>query len=421
MTLLITIVVFLILSAMFSGCEIAFVSANKLGIEVLKDKGSRRGKILASFYDKPKDFISTMLVGNNITLVVFTFLMTKLLSQIFAGFDQDSVSFLVLSTCVSTIIVLLLGEYIPKVFSQLYSNGVLHLMAYPLRIFKWLLFVPTRVMTWISDFILKSVFRSKIDRSPEDFSWIDLENYINEGVSEEDDDIDKDFLTKAIQLRQLKVRDCMIPRTEIVHVDKSDSMKDLLDTFKDFKHSRVLVINGDIENVMGYVHHLQLLDNPVSMRKLIMKMPFIPEAMNIQDLFYRFMQEDTNIACVVDEFGGTAGLITLEDILEEIFGEIEDEHDVEGVMDHQLSEREFLFNGRVEIDHINDKYELINIPNGEYNTLSGYIVMTSGSIPSKGEEVSLDNYTFILESVSDTKIESVRMIVNEDTTTDEPE
>jgi len=202
----------------------------------------------------------------------------------------------------------------------------------------------------------------------------------------------------------------MIPRTEITEIDINSTIEDLKNTFMDSGYSRILISDGDIENILGYVHHQQLLENPNSIEKLVLDIPFVPEAMNVKDLMLRFIKNGTNISCVVDEFGGTAGIITLEDILEEIFGEIADEHDDEEFIESEINDNEYLFSGRLEIDYLNEKYEKLNLPEGDYQTLSGYIVMTSGNIPEEGAEIELDGFKFILVMVSDTKIETVRVI-----------
>lgn len=407
--LLIAIIIFLLLSAFFSGSEIAFVSANKLGIEVVKNKNNRRGKILSKFYDKPSKFLSTMLVGNNIALVLFTILMTKLIEPTIQSVIGEGPVLLISVTVVITIVVLLFGEFLPKTLFRLFSNDLLVGLAYPLRFFHWLLTIPTWLMTALSDVLMKYVLRQPIDKVDSALTRVDLEHFINDKISEEED-IDKEILTNALNLSQTKVRDCMIPRTEIVHVEKNTSVEDLLETFKESRLSRILVTDGGVEDVIGYIHHQQLLDNPKSIKKLILPITYVPEAMNVQSLMYNFIKQESTIACVVDEFGGTAGLITLEDILEEIFGEIEDEHDVEDNLEVQISSTEYLLSGRLEISYLNEKYEALDLPEGEYHTLSGYIVMTSGSIPEKGAKIQMDGFDFILEEVSDTKIEVVRVI-----------
>lgn len=411
---IVVILVTLLLSAFFSGSEIAFISANKLGIEVIRNKGNRRGQILSNFYEKPKGFLSTMLVGNNIALVIFTIFMTKLIEPWLAQFFGEESTFLLIAvTFIITIVVLIFGEFLPKTLFRLYANEILYRFSYMLSFLKWLLILPASLMTGLSNVLLRSIFKIPVEDVENVLTKIDLEHYIHDSLSEEET-IDKEILTNALNLKQVKVRDCMIPRNEIIHIDKKDSMDDLLATFIEAKLSRIIVKDGDIENVIGYIHHQQLLDNPKLLRKLIMPISYVPEAMNVQDLMMKFIKESTSIACVVDEFGGTAGLITLEDILEEIFGEIEDEHDEEGYIEEVISEREYRFSGRLEIDHLNEKYDNLDFPEGEFHTLSGYIVMTNQTIPKQGDELDLDGYRFFFEVVSDTKIEVMRVEVLEE-------
>ena len=408
--LIFSIIIFLLLSAFFSGSEIAFISANKLGIEVMKNKKSRRGNILAKFYEKPSDFLGTMLVGNNIALVIFTILMTQLINPLLEPIiGSNGATLLFCVTLIITAVVLIFGEFLPKTLFRLFSNDMLMALAYPLRFFKWFLAIPTWIMTILSDGLLKHILRQPTDQVESALTRVDLEHFINDKISEEED-IDKEILTNALNLSQTKVRECMIPRTEIVHIEKSSSIDEVLAIFKESRLSRVIITDGGIENVTGYIHHQQLLDNPRTIKKIVMPITYVPEAMNVQSLMYNFIKEETTIACVVDEFGGTAGLITLEDILEEIFGEIEDEHDIEDNFEQMISEDEYIFSGRLEIDYLNEKYENLNFSEGEYHTLSGYIVMTSGSIPQPNAKIQMDGFDFILEEVSDTKIEIVRVV-----------
>ena len=406
--LFLIIIIFLLLSALFSGSEIAFLSASKLGVEIKRDKGSKRGNILASFYDRPKWFITTMLVGNNITLVVFTYFMTQLLEPSIIDFLGEGFALLII-TIIITVVVLIFGEFLPKTFFRLFANDALFFLAYPLLFFKILLSLPTWITTKFSNFILRYIFRKPMDSDDIALTRMDLEDYIEDTIDDEDENVDKDILTNALNLHNLKVRDCMIPRTEITDIDFSSNIEELKNIFKESGYSRILISDGDIENIVGYVHHQQLLDTPSSLEELVLDIPFIPEAMNVKDLMLRFIKDGINISCVVDEFGGTAGIITLEDIIEEIFGEIADEHDEEEFIETVISENEFLFSGRLEIDYLNEKYENLNLPEGDYQTLSGYIVMTSGNIPEENAEVELDGFRFVLEMVSDTKIETVRV------------
>ena len=410
--LIFTILVCLLLSALFSGTEIAFISASKLEVELKKMQGSKRGSILAKWYERPAQFLSTMLVGNNIALVLFTILMGKWMEPTLIQFFGDNNGLLLLSsTLMITIIVLIFGEFLPKTLFRLFSNHLLYGLAYPLQAIKWLLAAPAWLMTRLSNWLLKILFKTPVGGNDNVITRLDLENFIKgTRLQDSDEEIDADLFGKALHLRSVKVRDCMVPRTEIVDVDVNDDIYSLKQIIKETKLSRILVTDKDIDNVLGYVHHQQLFTKPKSVKSMVIDIPFVPEAMKVRDLMDMLINEHINIACVVDEYGGISGVITLEDILEEIFGEIEDEHDQEELLETMVSENEFILAGRLEIDYLNDKYKALQFPEGDYATLSGYLVMTAQTIPEQGAEIILDGYQFKLVLVSDTKIETVRVI-----------
>ncbi|MBK8502038.1 MAG: HlyC/CorC family transporter [Saprospiraceae bacterium] len=418
-SLIVFIILFLILSAFFSGSEIAFISANKIRIELLKEQGHLRGRILSNFYEKPRDFLGTMLVGNNIALVVFTTLMTRLLNPFISPLLGHGVLLALVNTFTITMVVLIFGEFIPKTIFRVYANNMISILAVPLQFFKVLLSAPTWIMTQLSALLLRLFFRSTNEQSIQTFSRIDLEHFIQDSFEGDDDDeIDTGIFKNALRLKETKVRDCMVPRNEIVAIDEESSMEEVVNLFSKSKLSRILTYKGDIDNVTGYIHHQQMLEQPKKLKSAILHLPFVPEAMNVQDVMNQMFKSEKNIACVVDEFGGTAGMITLEDILEEIFGEIEDEHDDEGYIEEQISDHEWLFSGRLEMDYLNEKYEGLKLPTGDYNTLSGYLVMTTAKIPDEGTILDLVGYQFILEKVSSTRIETVRVIKILEKTTD---
>lgn len=406
------IILSLALSAFFSGSEMAYVSANKLGVEVMRNKGNKGGKYITHFYENPKQFLGAMLVGNNIALVIFTMFMTDLIEPYLTPYlGEGSIPLLLIVTILITIVVLIFGEFLPKTFFRLYANEMIFRLRKPLRFFMWILSIPVLLMTTLSNFLLKNIFKAPIEEVEEVFTKTDLEHYINDTINEEED-IDKEILTNALNLNQVRARDCMVPRTEIVFLEKNATIDELIEQFKASHLSRIMIADGDIENIIGYVHHQYLLDRPQTLKKIIKPVTYIPEAMNVHDLMMKFINDGISIACVVDEYGGTAGLITLEDILEEIFGEIEDEHDNEDIIEEQINDLQYRLAGRQELSYLNEKYDNINIPEGEYHTLSGYIVMTQETIPEQGEEITIDDNSFFIENVTDKKIETVVLTVS---------
>ncbi len=377
---------------------------------MLKNKGHVKGKIIAGFYERPREFLSSMLVGNNIVLVLVTLFMSKLFEPLLAPFfSSGSLVLLLIVTLIITLVVLIFGEFLPKTFSQLYSNEFLYRSALTIRFFMWLLYMPTWVLTGVSNFLIRKVLKMPGAETDPVFSRHDLEEYINENISDSED-IDREILTNALNLGQVKVRDCMIPRNEIIYVYKTDTIDELVQLFRTHKISRIIVVDDDIENVVGYIHHQKLLYNPDKIEKIVSPVQFVPDAMGVKDLMQKFIKERFNIACVVDEYGGIAGLITLEDILEEIFGEIDDEHDVEEMTEEVLSDNSFLFAGRLEVDYLNEKYPVLELPEGDYQTLSGLVVKMEETIPEQGAEIIIGHNKIIVESVSDTRIEKIRII-----------
>ena len=410
--LLTFILLSLLLSALFSGTEIAFISASKLQVELKRSKGSRKGAILAKFYQNPADFLSTMLVGNNIALVVFTALMTIPLNQVFINYFhiESEIFVLLINTIIITIVILIFGEFLPKTLFRLFSSELLYFLTYPLLFLRVLLFIPAWVMTKFSNFFIRFVLQTPITEVNNVITRLDLENFVKDSQTDSEDEIDTNLFERALHLKKVKVKECMVPRTEIENIDVNASIEDLIQVFTETNLSKIIVTKDDIDNVLGYVHHQQMLNEPNSIEEIVMEISFVPEVMRVRDLMNQFIKEQMSIACVVNEFGGVAGLITLEDILEEIFGEIEDEHDKEEYVETQFSENEYIFSGRLEIDYLNEKYDNLNLPEGEYTTLSGYLVTTMESIPAQGAEIELNGYKFILELVSDTKIETIRVI-----------
>jgi len=410
MEIIIAILFFLLLSAFFSGSEIAFISANKLGVELKKSSGSRKGRIISDFYQKADHFLGVMLLGNNIALVAFTYFMTRFLEGVLGGYVIESTFlFLITSTLIITGIVLVFGEFLPKTIFRIYANQILFSSAYLLSFFRKILSPLSWVVIKISKLLLKYIFRQKSSEQEHTFTRHDLERFVSGESLGSKDQLDTDLFRNALNLKEIRVRDCMIPRTEIKYIELSAELNEIISVFRESGHSRILVVDSDIDNVIGYLHHQSLFNKKGGVKKMMMDILIVPEVLNIKDLLLKFVRDRIYIACVVDEYGGTSGLITLEDILEELFGEIEDEHDQEDLLEKQISEKEFLFSGRLEIDYLNEKYPVLNIPEGDYLTLSGYLTMALGSIPEKGVTIELDGYKFTTELVTEKKIETVKL------------
>ena len=406
------ILVALFFTAFFAGLEIAFISANKLLVELKRKRSDKaEGDVLARFYDKPAEFLSTMLVGHNIALVVFTFLLTDLWTPFIGSFIKEAFLAKLLITFIITLIVLVFAEYLPKTLFRLYADRILFAFAVPIRFFQFLLAIPTWVMTKLSNLLLKVLFKAPAEQNDNVFTRVDLEHFVQHSFkASHEEEVDTDLFNKALQLRNVKIKQCMIPRSEIVSVDVHDDIEVLRQTIRDSNHSRIIVTGGDVDNVLGYVHHQQMFKNPQKIDGLVMDMIFVPEAMKVLDLIDKFTKERINIACIVNEFGSTSGIITLEDTLEQLFGDIADEHDREEYVETRISDTEYIFSGRLEIDYINATYQGIQLPRGEYHTLSGYLVNALGDIPEQGKVIELEGYRFIPEIVGDTKIETVRVL-----------
>lgn len=406
------IILFLLLSAVFSGSEIAYVSANKLRVELKKKRGTRRSRILARWYDRPAEFLSTMLVGNNIALVAFTSLITIPLTALVApqlGLSDDSLWLLLINSVLILPIVLIFGEYFPKTLFRLYADDALYFLAGPLRTLQWLLYLPSRLMTGTSNLILRLFFKRPSDELDTVLTRLDLENFVNESSAASDEEtgtVDAKLFGNVLNLGGVKVRDCMIPRTEIQSVDITDSIETLEARFLETRLSRLIVVQSEIDEVRGYVHHQQLMKFPETIEEIVLPMTFVPEVNRVTDLLDRSIKEQLSIACVVDEYGGVSGLVTMENLLEEIFGEIEDEYDHIKHTEEDLGDGRFRFSGRLDIDYLNEKYEL-GLPEGEYHTLSGFVVTEAQRVPEQEESIELKGFRMFMEGVSNTRIETI--------------
>ncbi|MDX1278193.1 hemolysin family protein [Oceanihabitans sediminis] len=425
-TYVIIIIVSLLLSAFFSGMEIAYVSSNKIHIEIEKKQEGYLARILRKLTVKPSKFIATMLIGNNIALVIYGFFMGDLLVDMFQSIKTDSsfVKYLLVDlslltqTVISTIVILITAEFLPKVFFQIYANSLLKILAVPAYIFYVLFTYISDFVLWISDFVLKKFFKTEGDQVQLAFTKVELGNYISEQMEsvEEDDDVDSEIqiFQNALEFSEVKSREVMIPRTEIVAVELRESVKKLNTIFTETGFSKLIVYNENIDDILGYIHSFELFKKPKNLKSIILPVEFVPETMLINDVLNVLIKKRKSIAVVLDEYGGTSGIITVEDIVEELFGEIEDEHDTMLLIEEKLGDDHYKLSARLEVDYINEAFK-INLPDEEnYETLGGLIVAHTEEIPQKDEVVTIGNFQFTILEVSNTKIDLVELRVLEE-------
>ena len=412
----------LALSAFFSGMEIAFITANRLKIELDKKKDLLSGNILSSFVDRPRKFIATMLVGNNIALVTYSFFAGEILVDLFERVgilnpvDWQYSSILVQSV-ITTILVLFGGEYIPKALFKNNPNLWLSRFSVPLKFFYILLWIPASFVTWISKVFVKWITPSNREIEEDTgFGKIDLGEYLkgieaNAETSELENEIQ--ILQNALEFSDVKARDCMIPRNEICAVEIEESIEEVTRLFTETGFSKIVVYRENIDHVIGYIHSHDLFQKPPLIQNIILPIGIVPEPMPAFEVLESLIKSSRNMAVVLDEFGGTSGILTMEDIVEEIFGEISDEHDSEDLIEEKISDIEFKFSARHEVDYINQQYDLELPILEEVETLSGLIIRHHESIPEPDDVITIENYDFIISEVSDTKIEVVRLIIKE--------
>ncbi|WP_291128292.1 hemolysin family protein [Flavobacterium sp. UBA7682] len=412
------IIICLILSAFFSGMEIAFVSSNKIYLEIEKKQDNFISKILTKLTEKPSKFIASMLVGNNVTMVIYGFFMGDLLMRWFKtlGYQFSDLSNLLLQTLISTLIVLMTSEFLPKVFFQIYANSFLKFFALPAYFFYRLFYYISSFMIWISDYILKKFFKTEGDQITLSFSKIELGNYISEQMNSVQDhetvDSEIQIFQNALEFSGVKARDIMTPRTELVAVNLYSSVVDLRELFIETGYSKILVYINTLDDIVGYVHSFELFKKPRTIKSVMIPVEFVPETIFIKDVLNLLTKKRKSVAVVLDEYGGTSGIITTEDIVEELFGEIEDEHDSdEALIEEQLEQATYLFSTRLDVEYLNETYKL-NIPESDsYGTLGGFIVDFSKEIPQKGDQITIENFQFTIEEATNKKIELVKMIV----------
>jgi len=413
--LYITAIISLFFSAFFSGVEIAFVSANKLQLELEKSKTKISSKMKSFFCRNESDFITTMLVGNNISLVIYGIAMTKILTsklELYIGSDS---LLLLLQTFIATIIVLVTAEFLPKAIFRISPNYILNIFTIPI----WLLFVALRpaaiVMFKISNFLLKYVLNQKKNDGNTTFGKNDLDDLLSNVKSadgHQDQSVEVEMLQNALDLSEKRVRECMVPRTEIIATDFNTPLHVVKSKFIQTKLSKILVYKNNIDNIVGYIHSFDLFKNPKNIKSILLPLSFVPESMKAMELLNEFIENNKGVAVVVDEFGGTAGMITIEDVTEEIVGEIMDEHDHEEIYDQKINDRTFILLGRSYVEEINKKYNLLLPESDEYDTVAGLLLDHLEDIPKKDDLVKIENFTFTIRDVNKTKIQEVELIID---------
>lgn len=410
------IIISLLLSFFFSGMEIAYVSSNKVHIEIEKMQKGFVAVVLKKITDRPSKFITTMLVGNNIALVIYGIFMGDLLVDLLP--ISSVAAEVVIHTAISTLIILLTAEFTPKVFFQIYANTLLKIFALPAYLFYLILSPISEFVVWLSDTILKVFFKTEGDDVQLSFSKIELGNYISEQMEtvEDHEDLDTEIqiFQNALDFSELRNREVMIPRTEIVAVDIESSIEELNNLFVETGLSKILIYEGGIDNLLGYVHAFELFKKPSVIREVLRPVVLVPETMLAKDALSILMKKRKSIAAVIDEYGGTAGIMTVEDIIEELFGNIEDEHDSVALIEEKLGKEHFIFSARLEVDYLNETYKWDLPESDAYETLGGLLLHHAEEIPEKEEIVSLGDYEFKILEVSNTKIELVELFIRHD-------
>ncbi len=410
---IIIILLSILLSAFFSGMEIAFVSANKMHLELEKKKDNFLSKILTKLTQKPSKFITTMLIGNNIALVIYGYFMGDLLMQFLSPSIDNEFVLLLIQTLISTLIILITAEFLPKAIFRIFANETLKLFAIPAYFFFILFFLISGLITQVSNFFLRVFFNTKEDPEKLVFSKAELGHFISEQMETVDEDIDSEIqiFQNALDFHNVKAREAMIPRTEIVAVDVHESLNNLRQIFIDTGLSKIIVFTNTLDDIIGYVHAFELFEKPKNIRSILLPIEIVPETMMIHDILNDLTKKRKSVAVVLDEYGGTSGLITVEDIIEELFGEIEDEHDTITLLDEKINDHEYKFSARLEVDYINETYDLNLEEDGAYETLGGLIVNHTENIPSKDEIVIIDDFQYTILKVSASKIEEVYLKV----------
>ncbi|MFB9078470.1 hemolysin family protein [Flavobacterium procerum] len=413
------IILCLILAAFFSGMEIAFISANKIYLEIEKKQDNFLSRILTRLTKNPSKFIAAMLIGNNVALVIYGFFMGDIILGwiSYFGFSFSDWLNVLVQTIIAAFIVLLTSEFFPKVFFQIYANSLIKIFALPAYLFYRFFYYISSFFIWIADFVLSRFFKTEGDQVHL-FSRSELGNFITEQMStvEDDEEVDSEIqiFQNALEFSGVKARDIMSPRTEIVAVDLFDSVNDLKAMFIETGYSKIMVYQNNLDDIVGYVHSFDLFKKPPTIKSVLMTVEFVPETILIKDVLTLLLKKHKNAAVVLDEYGGTSGIVTVEDIVEELFGEIEDEHDLdEELIEQELGDGKYLFSARLDVEYLNETYKLMIPEEDSYGTLGGFIVNFTKEIPQKGEKIVIDNFHFVIKEATNKKIELVKLTIKE--------
>jgi len=405
----------LLFSAFFSGVEIAFISANKLKLELDKNTGKFPANIITYFSKNESDFITTMLVGNNIALVVYGIVMTQILTPKITDYLSSDFALLMVQTIITTLIVLVTAEFLPKAIFRIYPNQILRIFSIPIWLF-FVLFRPVALlMLFLSKLVLKYLLNQKMEDGKQVFGKTDLDEYLSNVKSAkglEDSRVEVEMLQNVLDLTDKKLRECMIPRTKLVAMDVLSPINEIKNRFISTKLSKILIFKGNIDKVIGYIHSSDLFRNPQNVRSILLPIPFVPESMSVMQLLNQFIESNKGIALVVDEFGGTSGMLTIEDVTEEIVGEIVDEHDMEEITDKKLAKNKYQLFAGLDIELVNKKYNIMLPESAEYETIAGLILHHLEEIPQKSDVIKLEGFQFTIIKVNETVIQEVQLNVS---------
>ncbi|MGY6648402.1 hemolysin family protein [Wenyingzhuangia sp. IMCC45574] len=404
------IIISVLLSAFFSGLEIAFVSSNKLQVALEKKKEGYRSKLLSKLTERSSKFITTMLVGNNIALVIYSYYMGKKLMEVLPADYNES---LLIQTLISTLLILVTAEFLPKAIFRVYANETLRFLAVPAYFFYWLFYLISSLIEWISAWLLRILFGTKEEEGEQQFSKEELGHYIDKQMENGDDQTissEIQIFQNALSFNSVKAREIMVPRTDIEAVELHEKVAKLKELFVDTGFSKIMIYKTSLDDIVGYVHAYEMFKNPKTIKSIILPVEYIPESMMINDVLSVMMKKRKSVAVVIDEYGGTSGIITIEDIIEELFGEIEDEHDKIALVEEQIEDGVYRMSARLEIDYLNETYDF-KIPKSEsYETLGGFIIENIEDIPNEGEEFRIENLKVKILKVANARIEEVNLI-----------